>query len=46
MTCVVALKLDDGRVLMGADSAGVSGLSLEIRSDPKIYRVGPRRRLL
>lgn len=38
MTCVVALK-HDGRVYMGADSAGVGGYSLQIRNDPKIYRV-------
>ncbi len=40
MTCIVALKTNDGRVLMGADSAGVAGLSMWNRVDPKIYRVG------
>lgn len=39
MTCIVALKCADGRILMGADSAGVGGLSLQTRTDPKIYRV-------
>jgi ATP-dependent protease HslVU (ClpYQ) peptidase subunit len=40
MTCVVALK-HNGAIYMGADSAGVGGLSLVVRQDPKIYRVGP-----
>lgn len=40
MTCVVALKIGDGRILMGADSAGVGGLAIQSRVDPKIYRVG------
>lgn len=40
MTCIVALKTNDGSILMGADSAGVGGLSLSNRKDPKIYRVG------
>ncbi len=39
MTCIVALK-HEGRIYMGADSAGVGGLSLRVRSDPKIYQVG------
>jgi ATP-dependent protease HslVU (ClpYQ) peptidase subunit len=39
MTCIVAVA-EDGIVWMGADSAGVSGLSLAVRRDPKIYRVG------
>jgi hypothetical protein len=39
MTCIVAVA-EDGVVWMGADSAGVSGLSLAVRRDPKIYRVG------
>lgn len=39
MTCIVALK-DEGRVVMGADSAGVGGYSRSNRMDPKIYRVG------
>ncbi|PFH29123.1 hypothetical protein [Burkholderia sp. JKS000303] len=40
MTCIVALRHAD-RVYMGADSAGVAGLTLWERADPKIYRVGP-----
>ncbi len=39
MTCIVALKHEDV-IYMGADSAGVGGLSLTVRNDPKIYRVG------
>ena len=40
MTCVVALRAGDGRILMGADSAGVGGYAMQTRLDPKIYRVG------
>lgn len=39
MTCIVAIT-DGTRVIMGADSAGVSGLSLCNRKDRKIYKVG------
>lgn len=39
MTCIVAVA-QGGNVWMGADSAGVVGLSLRMRNDPKIYRVG------
>jgi len=39
MTCIVAVA-KSGNVWMGADSAGVGGLSLRVRNDPKIYRVG------
>jgi len=38
MTCIVSL-VEDRTVWMGADSAGVSGLSLSVRKDPKIYKV-------
>ena len=38
MTCIVAL-VDEKTVWMGADSAGVSGMSLTVRKDPKIYKV-------
>ncbi len=40
MTIIAALKTDDGRILMGADSAGVGGYSLQNRTDPKIYKNG------
>jgi len=41
MTCIVALKTNGGRILMGADSAGVcAGYAFHSRNDPKIYRVG------
>jgi ATP-dependent protease HslVU (ClpYQ) peptidase subunit len=40
MTCIVALK-HKGVVYMGADSAGVGGMSLQARKDPKIYVNGP-----
>lgn len=39
MTCIAAVA-EGGNVWMGADSAGVAGLSLAVRRDPKIYRVG------
>ena len=39
MTAIVAV-LDDGKVWMGGDSAGVAGLSLSLRSDPKVFRLG------
>ncbi len=39
MTCIAAVA-HEGNVWMGADSAGVSGLALAVRRDPKIYRVG------
>lgn len=39
MTCIVALA-QNGALWMGADSAGVGNYRLQIRRDPKIYRVG------
>jgi len=36
MTCIVGL-IDNGVVYMGADSAGVSGLSLSVRADEKVF---------
>ena len=39
MTCIVALR-DGDAVVMGADSAGVGGMCIRVRRDPKIYRVG------
>lgn len=39
MTCIAAVA-HAGSVWMGADSAGVAGLALVVRRDPKIYRVG------
>ena len=39
MTCVIGLKTKD-RILMGADSAGVGGLDIEIRAMPKIFQNG------
>jgi hypothetical protein len=40
MTCIVGL-VDGGRVFVGGDSAGVSGLSLQVRADEKVFRNGP-----
>lgn len=39
MTCIVGL-VDKGKVYMGADSAGVSGLSLMVRTDRKVFTNG------
>ena len=40
MTCIVALKGADGKIIMGSDSAGSDSWSLIVLRDPKIYRVG------
>jgi len=40
MTCIVGL-VQDGKVYMGGDSAGVSGLDIIVRSDRKIFKNGP-----
>jgi ATP-dependent protease HslVU (ClpYQ) peptidase subunit len=39
MTCVVGVERD-GKVVMGADSAGILGLSMTVRADTKIFRSG------
>lgn len=39
MTCIVGIA-HDGKVLLGADSAGVSGLDRHIRRDRKVFRNG------
>jgi len=39
MTCIVALRAE-GRVYMGADSAGVDSWSSIARADPKVFRNG------
>ena len=40
MTCIVGV-VDGNRVVIGGDSAGVGGLHLQIRKDPKVFRNGP-----
>jgi len=40
MTCIVGL-VSHGAIWMGADSAGVAGLALARRKDPKVFRNGP-----
>jgi ATP-dependent protease HslVU (ClpYQ) peptidase subunit len=40
MTCIVGL-VDKGDVYIGGDSAGVSGLSISIRADEKVFGNGP-----
>lgn len=39
MTCIVGVT-HKGRVYMGGDSAGVSGLDLTVRKDQKVFRNG------
>jgi ATP-dependent protease HslVU (ClpYQ) peptidase subunit len=42
MTCIVGMVCPKtGNVYMGGDSAGVSGYSLQIRTDEKVFRTGP-----
>lgn len=40
MTCIVAVPSRSG-VVMGADSAGVAGLDLQVRADAKVFTRGP-----
>lgn len=39
MTCIVAL-IDDSKIWMGGDSAGVGGYDLQVRKDEKVFRNG------
>ena len=39
MTCIVGV-VDNGKVYMGGDSAGVGGLCIETRKQPKVFRNG------
>jgi ATP-dependent protease HslVU (ClpYQ) peptidase subunit len=41
MTCIVALASEHCMV-MGGDSAGISGYDLTIRSDPKVFKVSQK----
>lgn len=40
MTCIVGI-VDNKRVYIGGDSAGVAGYSLTVRADAKVFRNGP-----
>lgn len=40
MTCIVGVE-HRGRVVIGGDSAGVAGHSLQVRADAKVFRNGP-----
>lgn len=40
MTCIVGL-VDEGKVYIGGDSAGVAGLVLTVHADQKVFRNGP-----
>lgn len=39
LTCIVGIA-EDGKVFIGGDSAGVSGLDLTVRSDEKVFKNG------
>lgn len=39
MTAIAGL-IHDGKVYIGGDSAGVAGMDLHLRSDPKVFTVG------
>ncbi|EIV91013.1 hypothetical protein [Frankia sp. QA3] len=39
MTCIVGVQ-QDGRVVIGGDSAGVAGWSITVRADTKVFRNG------
>lgn len=40
MTCIVGIVDDDGKVILGGDSAGSSGDDISVRTDSKIFRKG------
>lgn len=40
MTCIVGL-IQQGKIIIGGDSAGVGGLSIHIRRDTKVFKTGP-----
>lgn len=40
MTCIAGL-VHEGQVYLGADSAGISGYDLTVRSDTKLFQNGP-----
>ena len=40
MTCIVGLR-HEGKAWIGGDSAGVGGLELTVRRDPKVFKNGP-----
>lgn len=41
MTCIVGLvNEDNGEVWLGGDSAGVANQRMDIRADPKVFRIG------
>lgn len=37
MTCIVGIVNNDGSITMGGDSAGMGGLSITLRKDPKVF---------
>ena len=39
MTCIIGI-VDKKKVYIGGDSAGISGYSLTIRKDPKVFTIG------
>jgi ATP-dependent protease HslVU (ClpYQ) peptidase subunit len=41
MTCIIGY-IEKGEAYIGGDSAGVAGLGLSIRKDPKVFKIGDR----
>lgn len=42
MTCIVGyIDKENRKIIMGGDSAGVAGLDVQIRKDPKVFKNGP-----
>jgi len=40
MTCIVGFIDEQKNIYLGGDSAGVSGLDVTIRKDPKVFKIG------
>jgi len=40
MTCIVGFVDKNKNIYLGGDSAGVSGLDITIRKDPKVFKIG------
>lgn len=41
MTCIIGMVSKQNKVFIGGDSAGVTGYSVQIRADEKVFRNGP-----
>jgi ATP-dependent protease HslVU (ClpYQ) peptidase subunit len=38
MSCIVAIASEDGKIVLGGDSAGTNDTAIEIRKDPKVFK--------